>query len=803
MGRGEAGTVSRRHRLWRAAAPLVEPRWLTGWLAALAGLTAIAITVVGVARARLEAPSPTVLLTDRHGAFLGEVGGSDATGYGYWPLADVPKRVAAATVAIEDHRFWHHPGIDPWAVARAIVQDLRAGAAVSGASTLAMQVARMQRPGPRTLIKKASEAVTALCLTARYGRERVLRHYLRLVPYGNQVHGIAHAARRYLDKPVQDLSWAEIAFLAAIPQAPAQMNPFSFAGHRRAVARGRHILALLAADGLLRPAEERAADAELAAIAMPPRPERPACALHPVLALEHELAGSGRQIVHTTIDLELQNEVEWLAFQAVSAWEADGAGNAAVLIVDRPTREVLAWVGSTGYTDGNVAGAIDYCRVPRSPGSALKPFLYAYALEHGVVTPSTILDDLARGAGGIGNADSRFLGPLLPRVALANSRNVPAANLLDEIGLETGYDLFARLGLHHYRQPVSRWGLGLAIGNMPVTLEHLVRAYTVLAGDGTLGDLVLYRGQRLARPERIFSEDTVREITLFLSDPMARLPSFPRVGHLEYPFPVAVKTGTSTNYHDAWTVAWSKRYLVGAWVGHPDFEPMRMGGYRAAALVKEVLLRLEPTSADGLEDVGFPPPRSWRPARLCALSGRLATPACDHVVLEYFPPGQRPVRRCRVHVRAAVDIRDGRLATSATPRTDIEVRTFVDLPPRYAAWQAEAGLPRPPAAPDGPRAAAEMMRLAEAPPHIAITAPTPQLRLLRDPETPAGFSTLGLAAIVDPPAPQVVWYVDGRPFTIAAYPYTARWPLEPGHHSFQVRLPHVDARSGLVRITVD
>ncbi|MCP4903235.1 MAG: glycosyl transferase, partial [bacterium] len=273
--------------------------------------------------------------------------------------------------------------------------------------------------------------------------------------------------------------------------------------------------------------------------------------------------------------------------------------------------EVLAWIGSTDYFDDNHAGAIDYARVSRSPGSTLKPFLYALALERGVIAPHQILDDLNRGAGGIGNADERFLGPLLPRAALANSRNVPAANLLDRVGLDDGFAFLGEMGLHSHSVTARHYGLGLAIGGMPVTLETLIRAYAALANDGYLGELKMYRRQLHKEPTRVLSEDTARQISLFLSDPMARLPSFPRMGNLEYPMPVAIKTGTSSNYHDAWTVAYSRRYVVGAWIGHPDFRAMdRLSGYRSAALlVRRILLQLHDDQLDGLQDVGFPPPR--------------------------------------------------------------------------------------------------------------------------------------------------------------------------------------------------
>ena len=196
-------------------------RYLTpGRLVAAAALPFFAFSVLVLWRSRLVAPDPSFLVRDRQGRFLAEIGG-DGGAFGYWPVEKLPPRVVAATLALEDRRFWGHAGVDSLAVGRALLQNLRGGRRVSGASTLAMQVARMQHRGSRTYVRKALEALTALVMTGLHGREAVLAHYLRVVPYGNRIHGIAYAARRYLDKPVEDLSWAETAFLAAIPQAPA------------------------------------------------------------------------------------------------------------------------------------------------------------------------------------------------------------------------------------------------------------------------------------------------------------------------------------------------------------------------------------------------------------------------------------------------------------------------------------------------------------------------------------------------------------------------------------------------------
>ncbi|MBV8199368.1 MAG: hypothetical protein JOZ15_01980, partial [Acidobacteria bacterium] len=530
-------------------------------------------------------------------------------------------------------------------------------------------------------------------------------------------------------------------------------------------------------------------------------------------------------ILRTTLDLDLQRDASAMTWRALREWRGRGAGNASLIVLDLARHEVLAWVGSAAYFDAEDHGAIDYARVRRSAGSTLKPFLYGLALERGVIGPATLMDDLERGPGGVANADDAFMGPLLPRIALANSRNVPAVLLLGQVGLDQGFGLFRELGLTDGEVPARHYGLGMAIGGLPVTLEELARAYLALAGDGRLpARLRWLRDQPEPAPRRIFAEDTARQVTLFLSDPQARLPSFPRMGATEYRFPVAVKTGTSTNYHDAWAVAYSTRYLAAAWVGHPGFRAMnQLSGYLSAAdLVRRVLLRLHGEQGDGLEDLSFPPPRGYQPVRVCALSGHRATAACDRVFLEWFRPGEEPADDCEAHQQRAVDRRDGLLATAATPPAAIEVRTFVELPPRYAAWQAAAGLPRPPDAasrltlpavahlraepaaepaasmPPGGRVA-----LAGGPTRLRITSPENGARLLRDPETPAALNTLALRAVIDPPVDEVVWYVDGLPLATAAYPYAARWRLQPGEHTFQVRLGSGGGASRPVQVIVD
>lgn len=761
--------------------------------------------------ARLVAPAPTPLLM----AFGGEAlalaaGDADADAdaeLGYWPTAPLPGRVAAATVAVEDRRFYQHPGVDPIAVVRAFFQNLEGRRRISGASTIAMQVARMQRGGRRTYGAKIAEALQALALTARFGRDRVLEHYLRIAPYGNRIRGVGLAARIYFQKPVADLSWAETAFLAALPQAPTTMNPYDAVGQTRAKTRARRILHLLGERGAVGGSELRLALDQLDFLRVHSFPRRPEITLHAVLRMQQELSAPELAasvwhdpVVRTSIDLDLQEYVQQVAAQALDGWTRLGAGNVAVLVVEAPSGEIRAWLGSAAYGRASKGGAIDFTGVPRGSGSTLKPFLYGYALDSGAIAPNTVLDDLQRGAGGIGNADERFLGPLMPRVALASSRNVPAAHLLAKIGVDTGADYLHRLGLGSAGDTGERYGLGLAVGGFPVTLYQLARAYQALARDGMLGDLVLFPGRQKPVARRVLSAGTARLITLFLSSDQARLPTFPRKGATEFPFAVAVKTGTTSNYHDAWTVAYSKRYLVAAWAGHPDHRPMnRLSGSRSAArLVSQILRHLHKGELDGLSESSFPSPEGYRAAEICALSGKLRTNACERTFVEWFAPGKEPTEACPIHVRLAVDP-----VMRAGDETTVAQRTFYDLPARYAAWAAASHLPAPPEPRDLAAPGARQSTASGRAGAISITSPVAGQHVLRDPEAPPELSTIELRATVPRSVPAVVWYVDGEAYRTSAAPYGVRWKLRPGAHTVQVRAPSIAQESRPVRITVD
>lgn len=334
-----------------------------------------------------------------------------------------------------------------------------------------------------------------------------------------------------------------------------------------------------------------------------------------------------------------------------------------------------------------------------------------------------------------------------PSQALANSRNVPAVDVLRRLGIGAGFDLFRALGLHALDAAPDSLGLAMAIGALPTSLDRLTDAYTALADDGMQPDLLWYSGQPEVAPRRVFSVAAAREVGLFLSDPLARLPSFARYGSTEYPFAVAVKTGTSQGYRDAWTVAWSKHFLVSAWVGRSDAGTMAgLGGTDSAAeLVRVILLALHHTVPGELTDTSLAVPEGYLPAPVCAGPAEAPRDTCSRTLLTWLPAGT-PARPPA--------------PTTETPQLDATVR-------------------------------------------LSVVLPEPDSRVWRNPESPAAADRLLLRAKTAPHVPQIVWYVDGAAFALTDPDMPVMWPLRVGEHRFQIGLPLRPERSRPVRLVVE
>lgn len=724
------------------------------WAAIFCGA---ALALWGWSGSRLTSPEATRLVLDPQERYVAELLPHPDAERGFWPVHDPQCRLGRALVAIEDRRFAAHPGIDLLGIARASWQNLRNWRRISGASTIAMQVVRLQQPARRSYRNKLRESVSALLLTARHGRSAVLGQYLRLAPFGNRIRGGEYAARIYLEKPLADLSWAEAAFLAALPQAPGRMSPYRAAGLSRAKLRAGRILDCLQAQGQLDESTANRAQQELLALTVSPRPSRPPAMQHLVRHLEQRQSATppGEPLPHlcrTTVDAALTERLRRVLSRHVQHWSSSGVRNGAVLAVNLSDGAVLAWVGSTDYFGDTGSGSYDYTRVPRSPGSVLKPFFYGEALDRGVILPSTWLRDAGRGAGGIANSDERALGLMLPRQALATSRNVPAAEVLERLGLESGFALLTRLGLGEGRSGAQHYGLGVTLGGMETTMWEVAQAATVLGNDGRqLALRVLASEAREETP--IWTEDSSRIITSFLSDPQARLPIFQRNGALEYPYPAAVKTGTSSDFRDVWTVAYTPRHLVAVWLGDPDQCPLRRltGAVAAAPLAREALTLL--TREAGTPPAEFPAPKRYRPAFVSLLSGQPLTSYEPPCVREYLSPAQQ--------------------ASLSPPPAN--TATDVTLPPPELAVAA--------------------------PPRPRILFPSDGAVFHLDPESPPDSARLLLRAEA-PADATLVWQHNGQPFASAGGHQPVSWQLRPGNHEFSVEIAYAGVRSSRCTIVV-
>lgn len=758
----------------------------------------VVAAVIGAARARLVPLEPTPMLTDRDGTFLSEDQSSDGA-RGFWPVPHPENlRVVKAVLAIEDRRFYTHRGVDLQAVARAILHTALGDR--EGASTIAMQVARLQRPSRRTPWAKLVETWTALFLVARYGRQAVLEQYVALVPLGNQIHGFSYGARRYFRKPIEDLSWEEAALLAALPRAPGRMNLFSPDGRRNAEHRAEIILRLLERQDVIDETTRRVAARNLLRMPMLRKEARPQNAYHFILrALASEDAndGAANRPIRTSLDPRIQRFLQARAAEAMGRYRELGAANIALIVAKRRTGEVLGYLGSEDYGDLENAGAIDYATVPRSVGSTLKPLLYAHGLSSGAFTAAAVVADLPIQRAGPGgtftarNVDSTFLGPMLYRRALANSRNLPTVRVLEAVGMEAHYEFLASFGLPDPARDAEYYGYGLVLGGVYAQLSRLVEIYGTIANEGRDLRLSFVLGGREPGPETRLNDAAARQIAMFLSDPLARLPSYPRGGNLDLPFPVALKTGTSQGYRDAWCLGFSHEHVVGVWMGHPDAQPMNhVTGVEAAGVLKDIFLFLEPDAAEGIHERPFPPPRGYVSARVDALTGKLACRHSADVSLEYFPPHRVPREVSDIYVPYAVDRRTGEPATELTPPREVETRIAVQLPPQYAAWGASRGYARPTVSADGPTAL------------IAIECPGHGSRYVMDPDLPRRFQTVALRAEVEPAVPEIVWTVNGEELARVPYPYEARFPLSPGSYAIQARFPAAHVESSVVEVTV-
>ena len=610
----------------------------------------LGISFVPLPRGITEPPASGLEFLDRHGRTLRELRDGQEQFSRTAAEGEIPTVLMQATLAAEDQRFWSHNGVDWRATLRAAWQLVRNGRIVSGGSSITQQLVKLAAPRPRTFRTKLIEAAQALRLEREWDKPRILAAYLNRLDYGNLRAGSDAAARHYFDKAPADLSAAEAAFLAGLPQAPSRLNPRArFAGAKR---RQEWILGRMHALSWLTSEDYTRALAEPLQLA-PPR--REFAAPHFVdLLLEREPPDTSRpQRVTTTLDLELNRFVEQTLRSQLARLREQQVGNGAAVVLDNRTGAVLALVGSEDYF-APAAGQVNGAWAPRSAGSTLKPFTYALAFERGA-TPASIVADVpcefstATGVFAPVNYDRHCHGPVRHRLALANSLNIPAVRVLDELG--GAAVLHARLracGLTTLTQPAEHYGLGLTLGNAEVRLLELANAYACLARLGEWRPWRLLEGAGdYKSPTRVISREAAWLVADVLADNRARALAFGLETPLRFDFPVACKTGTSTDYRDNWAVGYTPEFTVAVWAGNFDGSPMRgVSGVTGAGPVLHTIFQNLRTR---FGTTWFEPPTGWVQREVHPLTGKLVTEDARRsltkdfaAVREWFPPDRLP-----------------------------------------------------------------------------------------------------------------------------------------------------------------
>ena len=536
----------------------------------------------------------------------------DGTALRQWPSADgalrlpialeeVSPRYLEALLHYEDRAFAWHPGVNPFALARAGWQWARHGRIVSGGSTLTMQVARLlDAPAagaprePRSIAGKLRQIARAMQLEAHATKREILTLYLNHAPMGGQVEGVEMASRAYLGKPAKALSDAEAALLVALPQTPSRLRPDRAPGAAQA-ARDKVLLRMQTL-GVW--SADRVADARLERVFAPPLRARwlaPLAAerLHQAsLHSRRHGVGAMAEVVRSTLDAGVQMRLEQVLLDRLGSLPAQVS--IAALVVENPTLAVRGYAGSADFTDNARSAHVDMVRAVRSPGSTLKPFLYALALDDGLVHSESLLIDAPQNFGGYapGNFEAAFSGPVSVSEALQRSLNVPAVDLLERIGPARFAAHLRNAGLKLRMAEGSAPNLSLILGGGATTLEELVGAYTALAREGVAGL------PRLTPEAPLVETRLMSPGAAFIVREILENGGRPDAPFRESQARVAWKTGTSFGFRDAWAVGVTDRYTIGVWVGRPDGTPNpgHFGANTSAPLVKDLLAALGQTT---------------------------------------------------------------------------------------------------------------------------------------------------------------------------------------------------------------
>ena len=668
-------------------------------LVALVVFTGALVVARTVKRPLIDARVGSRQIVDRNGQLLRLTLSGDERYRLFTPLEEMPKDAVEAVLLHEDHYFRYHLGVNPWSLGKAFVSTYLHGSRRMGGSTITMQLARLTSThGSKTLTGKLYQIARAIYIESLYSKDEILEAYMNVLPYGGNVEGLGTASLIYFQKAPKDLTLPEILTLTLIPQNPnlRQLSKTSaaFEQSRNSLAHAwlaKHPDDAVALTTLDVPFQIRRFN------------ELPFEAPHFVNAILNKTDGPEfvrKSKIETTLDLSIQRQVEAKLKAYVKAESVRGIKNGTAMVVDTRTMDVVAMVGSADFFNEEIEGQVNGTQAKRSPGSALKPFVYGLALDQGLIHPLSLLKDTPMSFGGFDpeNFDRRFAGPVTATEALITSRNVPAVYLTSQLSQPSFYDFLKDSGVTRLKE-AKFYGLALPLGGGEVTMTEMLRLYSMLANYGELRALRHLKNETLQPARRVLS----KEASFLVLDMLRQNPRDDQKfvdGMLRDAKPVAWKTGTSYGFRDAWTAGVMGPYAIAVWLGNFN------GEENQALIGRELAAPLFFSIVDGLKnkvkETKWTDTRELdiKKVRVCALSGQFENKNCKHGVETWFIPGKSPIGSCAVHREVALD-HDGRRACDESKIARKEVFEF---------WPSDllqvfrlAGIPRrtPPAfAPD-------------------------------------------------------------------------------------------------------
>ena len=698
---------------------------------------------------------------DRNGKLLRITLSADDKYRVYTPLNEISETVQRATILYEDKYFRYHPGINPIALARATRSYFSGAPHPAGASTITMQVARIKYDLDTTKpIGKLVQILSAIYIDAFYSKDEILTAYLNLAPYGGNIEGIAAASQIYFHKRPADLTTIESITLSTIPQNPTKRGLNTNAG----LAHMQQMRADLVRRWMVEYPDSESSLATLADMPLAAHTVRDLPFLAPHFIDRQMSKRNNDSETTTTLDIELQNKLETRLRSEIAKRKNIGIQNAAVILVNYKTMQELVHIGSVDYFDKSIYGENDGVTARRSPGSTLKPLIYASAVDMGFIHSMTLLKDAKINFGVYApeNSDNEFFGPVLARDALTHSRNIPAINLVRKIGTRNFYKTLTDCGVTGLKAP-EHYGISIALGGAELTMRELAGIYATMANLGQYSDIQTDINAEPKRPTNVLSPESffiTLDMLAHQSTPTTKIPfaknTVPQITHMW-------KTGTSSSYRDAWTAGIFGDFVLIVWVGNFDGTPNNaFSGARAAA---PIYFALANTIVDYYSHTDTPvknnnflrPDMNISEIEMCDTVGGLAGEYCPKTVMAYFIPGKSPIETSSVYRAIPIDNATGlRACTRDAKTTHMAVYEFWDS--EYLDMFRRAGIKRntpPPYIPD-----CNLNAIDESENPIIITSPADTTRIVITDNKDS--ATVSFNAISESISAKIFWFMDDK-----------------------------------------